>query len=497
MSNRPSTQATDEDLRLDVETRTKLLAVVVDANSYGKVGPDLPRLASLAADLAKIDVQVWVPEPVAWEWAEHLAAQWVAARNVVNDQLSHLSRAGLPASSINPSYLSREDLISKFLSVLTDTPHVKVVELTGASAIEGLKDQVLQRKPAKTKSADLVKTGGSDSAWLRDVVAKAGEPDRVMFLSKDADIKSAYAAWGYGQPLVREANTVRASLFEYVFASIDEEWMIARYLADQLPLNLDDATKSDAVQLVGTTVDVLEAVDLDWEHHGLISASLTKLTKLAGLWWVEREAPERHEPGRAPKRMVFRAIALFLAEAEITDIYSLTGGDTAGERTLNSDQLIARTRLMVTVENGKIVKVEPDSETVVSNSSPRSDHNWEAGNELADALEGVTGLELPSGHLGGWNVAEEEVLVKGTTQQVRLSWSHHNEGELWISVGTDEAHVTCEYDANAWIGGKEGMYGESPYFLRVETEHDIERGPWALAAWVFNRLLDSSDTESE
>ena len=49
--------------------------------------------------------------------------------------------------------------------------------------------------------------------------------------------------------------------------------------------------------------------------------------------------------------------------------------------------------------------------------------------------------------------------------------------------------MTCEYDGNAWIGGKEGMYGEPPHYLRVEADSVIEGGAWPLAAWAFNRLL--------
>ncbi|MEU3645263.1 hypothetical protein AB0E59_17915 [Lentzea sp. NPDC034063] len=492
MSNRPSAQA-DEGLRLDAETRKKLVAVVVDANAYGKVGPDLKRLANLAADLAKIGVELWVPEPVAWEWAEHLSVEWDAARKVVNDQLRHLSRAGLPASSITPSYSGPEDLVSAFLQVLGDTPHLKIIELTGANAVAGLKDQILQRKPAKTKSSDRVKTGGSDSAWLRDVVAKAGAPDALLFLSQDTDIRSAYTAWGHAkQPVMREPNTVRATLFEDVGASIDDQWLIARYLADQMPLVLEDAGEGEQGRLVGQTLGLLDAVDLDWADHGLLKGNLTELSALAGLVQVRCEAPERYEPGRLPKDRTIRADAYFLAEAEVAHVvFGLDDGDATGERTFHFDELVVRTTLVLTVRDGQVVDVRPDSETKVFPASSRYGDNWDAPEDLADVLDCIPGLEFPADQRAGWDSPNQEIAVEGLEKQVLLWWSHNNEGELRISIGAKEAYVTCEYDATTWIGGKEGMHLEPPYFLRVETGQGEEPGAWPLAAWVFDRLLES------
>lgn len=67
--------------------------------------------------------------------------------------------------------------------------------------MEGLKDQILQRRPAKVKSTPEVKTGGSDAAWLRDVIAKAnGAASELLFLGQDADVKHAYERWGYPPP---------------------------------------------------------------------------------------------------------------------------------------------------------------------------------------------------------------------------------------------------------------------------------------------------------
>jgi hypothetical protein len=63
------------DLRLSLEVRGSLRAVVFDANAFGHGRPDLAFLEDLARRLHTIGIETWVPEPVAWEWAQHLAEE--------------------------------------------------------------------------------------------------------------------------------------------------------------------------------------------------------------------------------------------------------------------------------------------------------------------------------------------------------------------------------------------------------------------------------------
>jgi hypothetical protein len=89
-----SARRNSENRLLPKDVRERLQAVVVDANAYGQVGPDLSSLAELAKELSTIGIQVWVPEPVAWEWADHLANQWAVARAAVREA-APLHKAGL------------------------------------------------------------------------------------------------------------------------------------------------------------------------------------------------------------------------------------------------------------------------------------------------------------------------------------------------------------------------------------------------------------------
>lgn len=95
------------------------------------LGPDIASLAALATDLAAIGICTWIPQPVAWEWAEHLARQWTAARNAIKTPANHLRRAGLlPLLRLEPRYDDRAAFIAAFLDRLDRVPHVEVVPLT-------------------------------------------------------------------------------------------------------------------------------------------------------------------------------------------------------------------------------------------------------------------------------------------------------------------------------------------------------------------------------
>jgi len=59
-----------------------------------------------------------------------------------------------------------------------------------------------------------VKTGASDSAWLRDVLDRAeGDVARLLFVSEDNDLRAALAAWQYAEPLTRSLKDLLATLF--------------------------------------------------------------------------------------------------------------------------------------------------------------------------------------------------------------------------------------------------------------------------------------------
>lgn len=401
--------------------------------SYVALGPDVARLGRLAADLAKIGIRTWVPEPVAWEWAEHLAAEWTTIRSVVKKSAGHLSAAGLAhAATVTLGLKDRGEVVKDFLHTLADVPHVEIIPLSGENAIEGLKDQVLLRDPAKPKGAAGVKTGGSDSAWIREVLAQVDTPDELLFLSQDRDINRAFRSWGLGEPLMRTANTIRPSLFDDIPADADDQWLVARYLVGRLPMDLDDTDLGADRQLVGSsTQGLLDALDLDWEEHGWTGGSLTKLTALAGLRDVVREAPEAYEPGKAPDTRTIRATAYFLADAEVTHVFSFGSNEAPSESTSTHTGLVARTRFVLSVRGSEIISVRPDSDTTVFAPSRYHDsEDWIE--EVDEALASVPGLVLPDDWGNRDRSGEQQITIHGIDQIADLQWGQGDYGGLVV-----------------------------------------------------------------
>ena len=482
---------------IDQAIRERIQAVVVDANAYGGVGPDLARLSALAVDLAKINIQTWLPEPVVWEWAEHLASEWAGARNLARRSLGYLARSGLTAMRLEEGYKNREDVVEKILQVLADLPSVEIIELTGDGAVKGLKDQILQSPPAKTKGESKVKTGASDSAWLRDVLARVDSPQALLFLSSDRDIVSAYREWDLGEPLMRTPDTIRSALFEDIPASIHDQWLIVRYLTNRVPVGLDMKGDSDKDRLIGDTVGLLDALDADWEEHGWTGGHLTKLTALAGLREALREAPEAYEPGKIPRDRAVRASAYFLAEAEITHVYSFGDQDALREETTPASGVVAWTRLVFHLRDDTVVRVDADSDTTVFTAGRFGD-NWDAMEEIDDVLSCVPGLQLPP-EWGGWPEAEQTFTVDSTEHTVDVWGEPGDFGTVAVRIGDDEARIICYHDNESWMGGKDGMYMEPPYYLGFEASDFPQTGSGAfeLSAWLIQKLVARSSKPNQ
>jgi hypothetical protein len=296
-----------ENLRLGKEGLDRLVAVVLDANAYGNARPNLASLTALAQRLHSVNIQTWVPEPVAWEWAQHLSEDWVAVKNAATHEQRQLRLAGLQPPVLMAGYADEDAVIQGFLDTLAAIDHVEIITLTGPSAAAGLRDQVLQRGPASRKKG--VKSGASDSAWLRDVIARAGATtEPLLFITEDDDIVWACTRWGYTTPVTRKLSQVRATVFEVELDTGVAAWLVLRYLARRMPVDLRNQSTSGAADalLVGATPGLIHALDPDpVDSHKVTDATLTRLTagrhRLA-YRGTARQRPNRHASNRRGNR---------------------------------------------------------------------------------------------------------------------------------------------------------------------------------------------------
>ncbi|MBK3585231.1 hypothetical protein JHN49_16410 [Streptomyces sp. MBT57] len=262
--------ADESQLRLTPPDLENLKAVVLDANAYGLARPDLGQLGRLAQRLAGMEIETWVPEPVAWEWAEHLAHDWQVLKSAASSERKRLQSAGLevPASS---GYTTDDEVIAAVLANLAEIPNVRLIKLTGRSAMEGLKDQVLLRRPAKRKGGSIdtakgvktdtakgVKTGASDSAWLRDVLELAS-PDEILIVTSDGDVPAAFEAWNTPTPNIRTMKELRPTLFDLKVDDGHTRTAIIRYLTAHLPADQQGKDALDIGRIVGLEAAYMHA----------------------------------------------------------------------------------------------------------------------------------------------------------------------------------------------------------------------------------------------
>jgi hypothetical protein len=81
--------------------RLAVRAIALDSNVFGKGEFKLTQMKTVLQDAVEADVEVWVPEVVAWELASNVADQHEAARESTRGADGALRRAGL--QGIGPS----------------------------------------------------------------------------------------------------------------------------------------------------------------------------------------------------------------------------------------------------------------------------------------------------------------------------------------------------------------------------------------------------------
>ncbi|GGS24859.1 hypothetical protein GCM10010284_67260 [Streptomyces rubiginosohelvolus] len=502
---------TDEaQIRLTPQDLEKLRAVVFDANAYGHARPDFDQLGRWAKRLAGMEIETWVPEPVAWEWAEHLARDWEFVNSQTRNQRKQLQSAGLevPAPS---GYASRDDVIAAVLANLSAIPHVKVIALTGLSAVEGLKDQILQRPPAKTKGGSdpttSTKTGASDGAWLRDVLQLA-EPDEILIVTSDKDVPAAFKAWGIPAPHVRPLKELRPTLFDLAVDDGHARSAIIRYLTARLPA---DQQNQDVLD-IGRVVGLQTAYSRMWESqdYGLAAsdvsgASVTGLVALAGIGLVRVEAGgstdqqvhgRRDDPGTS-RRETADAVVYFLATGEATvSIGSLVDDHDVTMVPINNVLVCAN--LTFQFADGVITAMSADTDSAAMLVERAFNQSEEAETELVQALSLVPGITLEEGELA----ERQRFDIPGTDNFVVITVGGNHgmdwgtEIDLWLGDDEEEGEpvgtisLECEYDPSSWYGGgRDGFQGPDSYPVAVDGDGLHGRyGIWALPAWLLERV---------
>lgn len=261
----------------------RALAAVLDTSAYRKGHFDAVTVRQLAQRLARRGAQLWIPGQVILEWAAHAHAAM--------DELSTGHARALSAGLVDsppPPNLGVDAIVGKLSDQCSGMPNVTVLEMNGDAAIAGIRDQILGTGPGNvlggTKISDVrvlggVRTGASDSSWVRDALRQAGgDPTPIVFVTKNAkDVRATCRAIGHLPALIRYWDGHDNDRFDDLFPPLEPQAepridalsalkLIAKTLLDDFAVacGVDDhsGAPSEWIRVDGISVDAgLDAED--------------------------------------------------------------------------------------------------------------------------------------------------------------------------------------------------------------------------------------------
>ncbi|MDR6612546.1 hypothetical protein [Leifsonia sp. 1010] len=204
-----------------------VIAIAIDTNAAASGRISFRQIEDLAATISaqELQIEVWVPEPVLWEWADHAYDLAVRTRDEFRSRQRELEDAGISGFDVAPSFEQSVDDVMETLSdglqdiyLDDDSPAIRILELSEHpdAAVLGLRDQVLRTGPGRTKpqSGARVKTGAADSASFRLVAHAAGDQlHRVVLASGDQDARTHFRH-GPSPIILRDLWSVRNELIK-------------------------------------------------------------------------------------------------------------------------------------------------------------------------------------------------------------------------------------------------------------------------------------------
>jgi hypothetical protein len=176
------------------------IAGVLDTSHFDKGHFNANNVRSLAKRLSIRDVELWIPQQVIDEWAVHAEA----VLQQLHQAHKRAHKAGLVNSEAQPERQAA-DIAASFHHLCSQIPNVVILEMGGDAAIAGIRDQILGTGPGTVENG--VRTGASDSSWVRDALGRAKSPTRIVFVTRNCkDVLATAKAMGYDDMLIRMWN---------------------------------------------------------------------------------------------------------------------------------------------------------------------------------------------------------------------------------------------------------------------------------------------------
>ncbi len=281
------TTETSQEQLVDIpEWVSKVRAIGIDTNGIGRGAFNLKQLQGLAHQAKQHGaMELWIAEPVIWEWADHLREDRVS----LNQARTKLVAAGIELDAQPPTVEDALDYVLRGVQGLGE--HVKVVSIEPV-VVDAMKDQILVRSPGervtregrsvKNRQGKSVKTGAADSAIFRAYNHQASKnSDTYVILSGDSDVEKAHKGWGVEG--VRSFSSTDA-LNKHIFRMIPAPEQLVASCVELLRLSLDniDLTSFESTNnLIGWDMEDVPLVFSGTGSKLLVGLSGIKLDKVS------------------------------------------------------------------------------------------------------------------------------------------------------------------------------------------------------------------------
>ena len=470
-------------------------AVVFDTNVWSSGRFNADTFKARATRLGKAGIKVLVPEVILWEWASHSAQD---AKNGV-DSWRRLAKAGLVFGSY-PGPHNHVDVLARLREFLAAIPNVQIIPVSGESAIDGLRDQVLQTGPGSTKQG--VKTGAADSAWVRDVLhAVGGDPAKVIFVSGDVKgVRSTCQDLGIISPRIVSEH----ELFTALFAFDPAPDPVTRLVADHLLTTFDSALAADDghtppmdAWIAVSEFDIHAPTGLEDLYSG-DSVTLDPEPTLIGVREVEVLDFDEGKPSEATVRFE----VVLLGHLTVWG-YDLDADGTVESTTTTVWNQLIEAPMIAEVQDLSLRLLASDGPATVSDPEQRFPDGQEARQWLADALtafQGVTVHELTaegspgtvSDDPGLLFIEADELALRsplGRTVKVTFSGSVYDDWTAEFEADELSVEIVCRYDPGVRVwAGRDSFDSADPFFLASE-DSDISPEPFTSLAAVWRSLF--------
>lgn len=263
----------------------------------------------------ELEIEIWVPEPVLWEWSEHVAGALSQTRDPYKKAVLRARDAGHEVEILEwQQNAASVDVVVASITEALDLAECRILLLQDHpdAAISAIRDQILQVGVGRKKSESAsvrVKTGAADSASFRLISAHAGSDlPRVALISTDRDARGHFIGsqgpihvkdiWQAKRELLRlkkgtdvavaelieaiEEQLVFKDRVDFARASVDQErgalrnieWDWGRYLDTKL-----------TVESVERVCEVISHDLSRNSEYATAEVSVVLSAQLEGTWW--------------------------------------------------------------------------------------------------------------------------------------------------------------------------------------------------------------------